>query len=245
MAQFSKSKKILSLTVILAIFPLAPQVNANEALVSNNNRYYCGNSEIKNSNSDRKCQSILRKLNLISSAKDLKSIFEPKINVLKYHKTVSKNTGIADYLTSSVLGVYFPTLETLNAHSGGSFFGGIKLKDNISLDAEVVGIFKGNSLEKNYFDLSTFLSLRFALPLSSKPNYPQLYFSPGIGISELDDRYTKQDDEDTRPTWQVETGVAVPIHDSLGGYGGIKYVNQLSKEGNGFLGAECGITLKL
>ena len=219
---------------------------ASEIIVYSDYQYSCGTSKLDDNNVvNGECQDIFKELAANSSHRDPKFIFQSKINNLKYQKTISYDTGIADYLVSTILGIYFPTLETLKPHSGGSFFGGIKLREDIRLDAEIVGIFKGNSLEKNHFDLSTFLSLRFSLPISSKAGSLLLYFSPGVGISELDDRYTNQDDEDTHPTWQLETGVALPIKNSLGGYGGIKYANQLSEEGDSFIGTELGITLKL
>ncbi len=246
MSQFlSLNKKLLFWLVIGAVFNDSHQVNANEILVYKDYQYSCGKSIVKNYATSNDCENIFTLSQGKLDQQQLKTILQAKTNILKYQKTVSHDTGIADYLVSTILGIYFPTLETSRPHSGGNFFGGIKLQENIRLDAEIVGIFKGNSVEKSYFDLSTFLSLRFSFPLSAKAGYPLLYFSPGIGISELDDRYTNQDDEDTHPTWQLETGVALPIHHNVGGYGGIKYVNQLGEEGDSFLGAECGITFRL
>lgn len=239
------NKKLLFLIITGTALSVISKANANETLAYKDYQYSCGKSNIQKYVLSNDCENIFTLSPVKLDQQELQSILQAKTNILKYQKTVSHDTGIADYLVSSILGVYFPTLETSRPHSGGSFFGGIELKDNIRLDAEIVGIFKGNSVEKSYFDLSTFLSLRFSFPVSTKAGYPLIYFSPGIGISELDDRYTNQDDENTHPTWQLETGVALPIHNSLGGYGGIKYVNQLGEEGDNFLGVECGITLRL
>ena len=71
-----------------------------------------------------------------------------------------------------------------------------------------------------------------------------MYISPGIGISELDDE-SETDDEDPRPTWQLEGGIAIPIDKSLGGYGGIKYADRLSEDESNVFGAECGLTFRL
>ena len=170
-------------------------------------------------------------------------IFKSKSDRLQYREFRSNDTGIADYLVSTIFGVYFPTLETVSVNSGGSFFGGIEINQALRLDAEIVGIFEGNTVEKAYFDLSSFLSLRLTLPLSQSKQIPVFYISPGIGLSELDDN--NSDDQDTHLTWQLETGIAAPIYRSWGGYGGVKYVNQLSEDGQAIFAAECGVTLEL
>ena len=236
--------KLLFFIIIGSIFSKIKPAQAKETLAYNN-YYSCGHYTIKQNNTSNNCNIFFPVSTAKSINQSVEFIFQSKIDYLEYHQASASDTGIADYLVSTILGVYFPTLETLNGNSGGSFFGGLKLKENMRLDAEIVGIFSGNSLEKTYFDLSTFLSLRFSVPISQQEGYPLLYFSPGIGISELEERYTKQEDEDTHPTWQLEAGIALPIHKSLGGYGGIKYIQQFNAEGDNFWGAESGITLKL
>lgn len=238
------STSIFIIVIILLINNIS-QAQADEPQKLENYQYDCGKSDFRHNLAISNCQGIFKLLEAKTANNSSEFIFQSKINNLKYQESASNDTGIADYLVPTILSVYFPSLETLEADSGGGFFGGIKLQENIRLDAEIVGIFDGNSLEKAYFDLSTFLSLRFSLPLAAKKGYPLLYLSPGVGISELDEGYTNQDDEDTYPTWQLEGGIALPIYNNLGGYGGMKYVNQLSEEGENFLGAECGMILRL
>ena len=239
------NSKLFLLIVISIFINSYAKANADEILDSKNYRYFCGYSGFKSNFVNSSCGYTFKILEPKLDQKRSPFIFQSKISGMKYQESADHDTGIADYLVSTILGVYFPTLENLTVSSGGSFFGGIKLKENIRLDAEIVGIFEGNSLEKAYFDLATFLSLRFSVPLSHKKGYPLLYVSPGLGISELDERYTNRDDEDTHPTWQIEGGVAIPIYNNLGGYGGLKYVHQLNQAGDNFLGTEWGITLRL
>jgi hypothetical protein len=240
----SNSRSIF-ITIIILLINNVSQAQADETSINKNHQYYCGKSSYKPNLVNNSCGNIFKILKAKTAKNGSKFIFQSKINNLKYQESVSNDTGIADYLVPTILGVYFPTLETVETDAGGSFFGGIKLQENIRLDAEIVGIFEGNSVEKAYFDIAAFLGLRFSLPLGAKKSSLSLYLSPGVGISELDTGYTNQDDEDTYPTWQLEGGIALPIHKNLGGYGGMKYVNQLSDEGESFLGAECGITLRL
>ena len=242
----TKSNKLFisSASLSIVIFNISP-VRADENISYLDYQFYCGRSSSKTHILENNCDRFLQLFTSISPESPSGFIFYNKTKNLKYQKHSANDTGIADYLVSSVLGVYFPTLETVKPHSGGSFFGGIQLNQNIDFNAEIVGIFEGNTVEKAYFDMSTFFSLRFSIPLSHKKNDPALYFNPGIGISEIERKDESDEDTDSRPTLQIEGGIAVPIDRHLGGYGGIKYVNQPSEEGDRVFGAECGITIRL
>lgn len=224
--------KLDRLSIPLIIFATAicdaSSVLAERAIFDRDYQFSCRNLNLQTDIFDSNCDNIFKLYRLRSSSQNQKFIFQDKIKNLNYQKLAVRDTGIADYLVSTVFGIYFPTLETLKPSFGGSFFGGIKLKENINLDTEIVGILEGNTIEKAYFDMSTFLSLRFSLPLSTNNSRSLIYISPGIGISEIDRDYKMDEDEDSRLTWQLEGGVAVPIQNNFGGYGGIKYVAQPS-----------------
>ena len=142
-------------------------------------------------------------------------------------------------------------------------FAGIKFNSYLATDLELGG-FAGEidsdlDEDENYFVSGIFLSPRFTLPFNkSKKNSLALFISPGIGITQLSasvedeidsdiegddddfDRITLIED-DSRFTWQIKGGVAIPVSSKFSIIPQIKYASQTGDNAIDYFGTEVGV----
>lgn len=174
-----------------------------------------------------------------------------------------KSGGIQGY-AGATLGVFFPDVNEdtavfpgndtdVNTGFGSSIYAGIRFNRYLSTDLEF-GAFTGDidsdiDEDEDYTVFSFFLNPRFTLPLTQKKNSVALYISPGIGVSQLAssledevddfDRITIIED-DTRFTWQIKTGVSIPVSSKFSVIVQGRYASQTGDDGIDYFGTELG-----
>lgn len=169
------------------------------------------------------------------------------------------NVGIDGYV-GGTLGLFFPNDDLVNTDFGGSIYAGIKFNKYVATDLEISrfgGDVEGSdtisSLASDTYGLTTiFINSRFILPLENKSNSVSLYISPGIGISQLDSRFELADNldlvfsDDTRFTWQIKSGVSIPVSRKLDIFGQLRYVDRAGDDKNAFnyFATEIGINFQ-
>ena len=144
-----------------------------------------------------------------------------------------------------------------------SLFAGIKFNSYLATDLELGG-FAGEidsdlNEDQNYFVSGIFLNPRFTLPFNkSKKNSLALFISPGIGVTQLSasvedeidsdlegddddfDRITLIED-DSRFTWQIKGGVAIPVSSKFSIIPQIRYASQTGDNAIDYFGTEVGV----
>lgn len=174
-----------------------------------------------------------------------------------------ESRGIKGY-AGATLGVFFPDTDEssavfpgndtdVNTGLGSSIYGGIRFSRYLATDIEF-SAFGGDidsdiDEDEDYVIFSLFLNPRFTLPLTSRKNSVALYLSPGIGVSQLAssledevedfDRITIIED-DTRFTWQVKTGVSIPVSSKFSVLAQFRYASQTGDDAIDYIGAELG-----
>jgi len=174
-----------------------------------------------------------------------------------------KSGGISGY-AGTTLGVFFPDIDEssavfpgndtdVNTGFGSSIYGGIRFSRYLATDLEL-SAFSGDidsdiDEDEDYAIFSLFLNPRFTLPLTGKKNSIALYLSPGIGVSQLAssledevedfDRTTIIED-DTRFTWQIKTGVSVPVSSKFSVLAQFRYASQTGDNALDYIGTELG-----
>ena len=179
-------------------------------------------------------------------------------------RTDSKPSNKLKGYAGGTLGVFFPDVDEdtavfpgndtdVNTGFGSSLYGGIRFNRFLSTDLEL-GAFSGDidsdlDEDENYIVFTLFLNPRFTLPLTGKENSIALYLSPGIGISQLAssledevddfDRTTIIED-DTRFTWQLKTGVSIPVSSKVSVIVQGRYASQTGDDAIDYFGTELG-----
>ena len=175
----------------------------------------------------------------------------------------TKSGGIQGY-AGGTLGVFFPDVNEdtavfpgddtdVNTGFGSSLYGGIRFNRYLSTDLEF-GAFSGDidsdlDEDEDYTLFSFFLNPRFTIPLTGKDNSIALFLSPGVGVSQLAssledevddfDRITIIED-DTRFTWQIKTGVSIPVSKKLSVIVQGRYASQTGDDSIDYFGTELG-----
>ena len=175
-----------------------------------------------------------------------------------------KSGGIGGY-AGTTLGIFFPDIDRsrpifrgndvdIDNGFGGSIFAGIKFNRYLGTDLEfntIVGEIDSDLDEDESYTLfSVSLNPRFILPLTGKKNSVSLYLSPGIGISQLFstvedeiddfDRITTIEDR-TRFTWQIKSGVSIPVSRKFSILVQGRYTSQTGDDAIDYFGSELGV----
>lgn len=174
-----------------------------------------------------------------------------------------KSGGIKGY-AGATLGAFFPDLDEsssvfpgnetdVNTGFGSNIYGGIRFNRYLAADLEF-GAFNGDidseiDEDEDYTVFSLFINPRFTLPLTGRRNSIALYLSPGIGVSQLTtsledevddfDRITIIED-DTRFTWQIKTGVSIPVSSKFSVIVQGRYASQTGDDAIDYFATELG-----
>ncbi|MGL5794713.1 MAG: outer membrane beta-barrel protein [Waterburya sp.] len=161
----------------------------------------------------------------------------------------SSNDGIKGYLGVTT-GLFFPDEEFLNTGLGVSLYSGAKFNKYFATDIEV-GLLGGGTevSEFDYEVFAAFINPRFIFPLTDKENSASVYLSPGIGLSSLGITISENDEEitltdETRFTWQIKTGISLPVSKRFSTFGQIRYASQAQDSTVDFWGTEIGLNFE-
>lgn len=235
------NKFLAPLVSVSFVASFAPRVQAREIKTLEDYRLYCAPGAYQYNVQSPDCPQLREVFEDKQQRREQSEfLLEPKRRNTKQEQESKQQTS--GYIGTTILGLYFPSNDSLGTGIGGSFFGGVKFNKFIGLDAELGGFFGGNDDDDAYLVWYGFLNPRFFIPLSEENKHLAMYISPGIGISQLID---EDSTDDARLTWQIKGGVSIPIYKRLGGYGEIRYADQFSDEGSGAFGTEFGLTLRL
>ena len=239
--------KTLAATAIFTALVLSFPTNA-----------YAQDINLKNSRDNLKAGTETSELSQTDMRKD-------STNRQRKSKTTQKSTGIGGY-AGATLGILFPDVDEdsgiftgsntdVNDGFGGSLFAGVKFNRYLATDLEF-STFAGdidsdlNADDESYIISSIMLNPRFILPLNDKDNSLDLFFSPGLGISNLRSRVedevrdfdrTTVIEDDTRFTWQIKGGASVPISSKFSVLGQLRYASQTGDDAIDYFNTELGV----
>ena len=111
----------IPLIILAATIGDTSAVLAGRAISYQDYQFFCRNSDLQTDIFDSNCDNIFKLYKSRSDSQNQKFIFQDKVKNLKYQKLTVRDTGIADYLVSTIFGIYFSSLETLQPSFGGSF----------------------------------------------------------------------------------------------------------------------------
>ncbi|MEL6494672.1 MAG: hypothetical protein AAFQ41_06050 [Cyanobacteria bacterium J06623_7] len=174
-------------------------------------------------------------------------------------------SGISGY-AGATLGAFFPDIdesqgfftgndtEVDDTAFGSSIYGGIKFSRYLATDIELSG-FIGDvdsdlDEDESYSLGAFFLNPRFILPFGQRRNSLALFFSPGVGVSQLTSTVEDEVDDfdrtifvedDIRFTWQVKGGITVPVSRKFSILGQVRYASQTGDDALDYFGTELGV----